>query len=81
MKHVEEIAQELALIFERNDWHWGGLNDDEHVPTVDDIVDTISELNKDLDKNTSEWVSSGRIKIERLENGKVLSLIAYSTAL
>ena len=50
MKHVEEIAQELALIFERNDWHWGGLNDDEHVPTVDDIVDTISELNKDLDK-------------------------------
>lgn len=78
MKDLTDIAQELAVIYERNNWTWGFANVDEHIPTVEEIIKTINELSKELDEDEDiQWTTTGRLRVERGELGKELSLVAY----
>lgn len=78
MKDLTDIAQELTVIYERNNWTWGLKDVNEHIPTVNEIIETITELSKELDENENiEWTTTGRLRVERGELGKELSLVAY----
>ena len=64
LKNLDRISRRLAQIFEDHNWKWGFPG---NVPDAKEIRNTIRQLMGDTEEFKSEYVETGRIRVERDE--------------
>jgi hypothetical protein len=65
LKNLDRISERLAVIFQNHKWKWGYPL---RIPTEKEIKSTIRMLMGDTEQYNSEYVETGRIRVERNED-------------